>query len=66
MDHLTRKPTSNELSKEKSNPWIEENLFMDEVALVINGFAKRCTICHRPARLKYLDKNQRCPDCREV
>jgi hypothetical protein len=46
------------------NPYIEQNDIADEVALLLNGFAKRCTKCRRACRLKYLDKAQLCPDCR--
>jgi hypothetical protein len=47
------------------NPWIEETDMMDTVALLLNGFAKRCTKCRRPARMKHLS-NGLCPDCIKV
>ena len=61
------KPNSNDLPMppKGDSPWLEENEFVDEVALLLNGLAKRCTKCKRAARIKYLDKNQHCPDCRE-
>jgi len=66
MGFQTRTPTSNDLPKIKgSNLWIEETPLVDATCLLINGFAKRCTICKRPIRIKYLDKDQHCPDCRE-
>lgn len=46
------------------NPWIEETDMMDAVALVLNGFAKRCTECRRPCRLHHIEAGK-CPDCRE-
>ena len=46
------------------NPWIQETDLMDWVALVLNGFAKRCTECRRPARVQYL-RGGLCPDCRQ-
>lgn len=46
------------------NPYIEANDIADPVALLLNGFAKRCKSCQRPCRLKFLDGAQLCPDCR--
>lgn len=46
------------------NPWIEQTELMDTVALVLNGFARRCKQCRRPARVKYLDAAGLCPDCK--
>lgn len=64
MGYMSRLPNSNEPPRKQDNPWIEEDDFFDAVALVLNGFAKRCQICKRPIRLKYLDENGHCPDCR--
>lgn len=36
---------------------------MDDVALLLNGFAKRCTGCKRPTQNKWL-KDGKCPVCR--
>lgn len=66
MGYLTRTPTSNDPPRARSNnPWLEETEMMDEVALILGGYAKRCATCKRPARLKYLDEDRNCPDCRE-
>lgn len=66
MGYLSRFPTSNDPPRPSSdNRWIEETDAMDEVALLLNGLAKRCRQCNQAARLKYLDKeHRRCPDCR--
>lgn len=45
------------------NPYIEETDMMDSVALLLNGFAKRCVGCRRPCRTKYLNQCKQCPDC---
>ena len=69
MGFQTRTPTSNDLPRPKidgPNPWIEENDLADAVGLILIGRAKRCKICKRPIRLKYLDENQHCPDCRKI
>jgi len=66
MGFQTRKPTSNDPPRAKSsNPWIGENNIVDETCLLLNDLAKRCTICKRVIRIKYLDENQHCPDCRK-
>jgi len=67
MGFQTRTPTSNDPPKiEGPNRWIKENDIADAVCLILNGFAKRCTICKRPIRIEYLDENQHCPDCRKT
>jgi hypothetical protein len=38
---------------------------MDNVALLLNGLAKRCTTCRRPTMLKWLEDGL-CPVCRKV
>lgn len=38
---------------------------MDNVALLLNGFAKRCIECRRPTQNKWLE-NGKCPVCRGV
>ncbi|MDO8528672.1 MAG: hypothetical protein Q7S06_02155 [Nanoarchaeota archaeon] len=37
------------------------NTLGDDFALLLNGFAKRCSMCQAPTKLKYL--NPYCPDC---
>jgi hypothetical protein len=66
MGYLTKGPSSNEVRRETSNtsPWLEENELMDEIALLLNGMAKRCVKCRRSTRTNHLDQDQRCPDCR--
>ncbi len=65
MGYLSRQPTSNDLpSRESKSPWLGDNEFLDEVALLLSGSAKRCVECQRATRVCYLDPNQRCPDCR--
>ena len=66
MGFGTRQPTSNDSPRantEKS-PWLEENEFMDEFALLLNRLAKRCTVCRRATRLRHLDSKGVCPDCK--
>ena len=65
MGFWSRQPTSNDQSRTNQNPWLGENEFMDEVALLLNGMAKRCTVCKRSTRLRHLDSNEHCPDCRK-
>ncbi len=65
MGYLSRRPTSNDLSRadyDKSS-WLGENEFMDEFALLLNGYAKRCIGCKRATNVRYLNSTQRCPDC---
>lgn len=38
---------------------------MDDVACVLNGFAKRCAECKRPTMKKWLDGGK-CPVCRDA
>lgn len=38
---------------------------MDDVACLLNGFAKRCTGCKRPTMTKWLEDGK-CPVCRGV
>lgn len=68
MGYMSRQPTSNDRplpqpSNDK-NPWLEENDLLDEVALLLNGSAKKCVECKRTTRVHHLDTNKRCPDCR--
>lgn len=65
MGYGTRTPTSNEAQREKSNPWIEENDCMDEIALLLCGAAKRCRQCRRACRTRHLQDGL-CPDCRST
>jgi hypothetical protein len=37
---------------------------MDDIALLLNGLAKRCAACNRPTHNKWL-KDKKCPICRE-
>jgi hypothetical protein len=65
VGYLTRTPTSNDPPRARgNNPWLEETEMMDEIALLLGGYARRCVTCQRSARLKYL-KDGKCPDCRE-
>lgn len=66
MGYLSRKPdTSNELPRPRDddNPWLGESEEMDKLALFLTGMAKRCVQCGRATHIRYLDENQRCPDC---
>ncbi len=65
MGYGTRTPTSNEALREQSNPWIEENEWMDEIALLLCEAATRCHHCRRACRKRHLD-NGLCPDCRST
>lgn len=38
---------------------------LDDVALLLNGLAKRCTECDQPTKNKYL-KDSKCPVCRDT
>lgn len=66
MGYLSRQPTSNDIPcpKEGKSPWLEENEYVDEVCLLLNGLAKRCAVCKRATRVRHLDSEQHCPACR--
>ena len=66
MGYLSRKPTSNDPppKRQGKSPWLEETDIMDETALLLNGYARRCTKCRLAVRTKHLDDHERCPDCR--
>lgn len=66
MGYLSGKPTSNNPPRptEGKSPWLGESELMDEVALLLDGSAKRCTGCKRATHVRNLDSNQHCPDCR--
>lgn len=65
MGYLSRKPTDNEIPRSQTkNPWLTHNQDMDEVALLLNGLAKKCKGCGRVINNCYLDDNFHCPDCR--
>ncbi|HQK63554.1 MAG TPA: hypothetical protein PLF16_00200 [Candidatus Staskawiczbacteria bacterium] len=65
MGYLSRQPTSNDPPKpEGKSPWLEETELLDEFALLLNGMAKRCQKCKRATRVRHLDADQHCPDCR--
>ena len=66
MGNLSRQPTSNDPPRPKDgkSPWLEETELVDEVCLLLNGLAKRCVKCKRATRIKHLDSQGRCPDCR--
>lgn len=64
MGHLSRTPTSNDPSSQKKYPWLDENELMDATALLLAKKARRCRTCKRPISNRYLDSDQRCPDCR--
>lgn len=66
MGYMSRQPTSNDppRSREDKSPWLDGNELLDEVALLLNGSAKRCVECKQAVHVRYLDSNQHCPDCR--
>lgn len=66
MGYASRLPNSNDPPRDRipGNPWIQETEFMDSFALLLNGNARRCQACRRPARVQYLTEGF-CPDCRE-
>ena len=67
MGYLSRQPNSNELPRplvDKKSPWLGDNELLDEVVLILNGLAKRCMKCRRATRVRHLDSDQHCPDCR--
>ena len=66
MGHLSRQPTSNDPPKprEGKSPWLDDNEYMDEAALLLSGLAKRCVKCKRATNVLNLDSNQCCPDCK--
>lgn len=66
MGYLSRQPTSNEPPKPNAgtSPWLEANELADEFSLLLNGLAKRCAKCQRATRIKHLDNDHCCPDCR--
>ena len=67
MGFLCRKPTSNNSPKlrEGKSPYLGETELLDEVALLLSGDARRCNKCKLAVRIKYLDQNDNCPDCRD-
>ncbi len=65
MGFCSRTPTSNDLPDPKpKSPWLEPNDVEDELFLLISGKAQRCIACQRATRLKHLDQDFHCPDCR--
>lgn len=66
MGFLSRKPTSNDSPRSIAgkSPWLGDDEFFDEVALFLNGMAKRCVGCKRATNIRHLDSGQHCPDCR--
>ncbi len=66
MGCLSRQPTSNDppRSREGKSSWLGDNELLDEVALLLSGSAERCAGCRRATHIRYLNSNQRCPDCR--
>lgn len=66
MGYMGRKPTSNDLPNDAydKSRWLEENEAEDEVSLLLNGLAKRCMKCRRAVRVRHLDPDRCCPDCR--
>ena len=67
MGFATRQPTSNDIPKprEGKNPWLGDSDCVDELALVLNGTAKRCAgPCVRVTHVHHLDSDGKCPDCR--
>jgi len=66
MGYLSNQPTSNDPppSNEGKSPWLEETELADEICLLLNGDAKRCKKCKRATRIKHLDSEGLCPDCR--
>lgn len=64
MGYGSRKPDGNEPAVINDNLWLEQNDIEDEVSLLLSGKARRCVICRKAARLKHLDDDGRCPDCR--
>ena len=66
MGYLTRRPTLNDLPKlveQGKSPWLIENEFLDEFALLLSGCARRCKRCQRATSVEYL-KEEICPGCR--
>ena len=51
------------INKEEFFPYGGQGEAMDDVALLLNGFAKRCADCKRPTKNKYLQEGK-CPVCR--
>jgi hypothetical protein len=66
MGFGTRTPTSNEPpSVGSKNKWLGgDTEVADEMFMLLNGYAKHCTICGNTTHRKYLDGLGRCPDCR--
>lgn len=64
MGYGTRQPTSNDPPRRStSSRWLEETELMDETALLLNGYARRCRGCRRATRIRHLDAERLCPDC---
>lgn len=66
MGYLSRQPDSNDPPRPKDgkSPWLEETELLDEFALLLEGAAKRCQKCKRATRVRHLNADQLCPDCR--
>ncbi|MDP1689355.1 MAG: hypothetical protein Q8L47_04495 [bacterium] len=65
MGYMSRLPNSNDAPKLTDNPYGGDEL-MDDIALLLNDMAKRCTTCKRVVRKKYLKERNEfnyCPDC---
>lgn len=65
MGYMSRLPNSNDAPKLSNNPYGGDE-FMDDIALLLNNMAKRCTTCKRVIRKKYLEAHNGqnfCPEC---
>ena len=64
MGYLNRKPTPNE-PLSSPNPWGSQDPCLDDIAVLINGMGKRCSVCNRVVihrYLKYKDERPYCPN----
>lgn len=65
MGFQSRKPNSNDIPviSEGKSPYLKENEFVGERALLIMGMAKRCRRCYLAVRVEYL-VGDFCPECK--
>jgi hypothetical protein len=58
-------PRDRPLPELEAGPWLREGMaIVSPRALIMNGLAKLCAKCRRATRLRHLDGDERCPDCR--
>ena len=70
MGYLSRKPNSNDIPRNRPNPWGADDDIEDDFYLLATGAGERCSFCQRVIRKCFLEIIRRrfreehlCPDC---